>query len=146
MMTMLEIRYARKEDGAAIKALDQLSPKHSLLGWQHFRTLLAIEPATGVVIGILFWDSYQQTLHAEVLFVHPDYRRRGIATRLLACFEAVAQNYGLRRVDLYADAPKLVEFYQKRGYRIAPEKSNAVRMVKPVSPEHYTFCTRRKTT
>ncbi|PSR16989.1 hypothetical protein C8255_14935 [filamentous cyanobacterium CCP3] len=66
------------------------------------------------VVGFGFIDSDSQL---QGLYVHPDYGRRGIGTKLLAALEQAAIAMGLKH--LQADASLNAEgFYRKQGFDI----------------------------
>lgn len=68
----------------------------------------------GQVVGFGFIDSDSQL---QGLYVHPDYSRRGIGTKLLAALEQAAMAMGLNH--LQADVSLNAEgFYRQQGFEI----------------------------
>jgi ribosomal protein S18 acetylase RimI-like enzyme len=59
-----------------------------------------------------------QTAHLALLAVHPQWRKRGLGSRLLAWLEKCADTAGIGRIAVEArcDNPAAIAFYQKRGY------------------------------
>lgn len=63
------------------------------------------------------------TAELKRFYVEPDFRRRGIAARLLAYLELAAMERGASSVKLEAgtEQPEAVAFYQKNGYTPIPK-------------------------
>jgi ribosomal protein S18 acetylase RimI-like enzyme len=59
-----------------------------------------------------------RTAHLALLAVHPEYRRQGVAARLLAWLEKCADTAGIERIGVEArsDNPTAIAFYQRHGY------------------------------
>lgn len=73
--------------------------------------------------------------------VLPDYRRQGIATRLLEAVHELAVDEGCERSELevnVANAPA-IELYKKCGYEIAGKRVNFYRRTRYPSRDAYTM-------
>ena len=114
------IRDARREDAPAIVALiAALAEFESLPGpdadaaarlvehgfgaRRHFESLVA-EADGAIVAYAIFFTTYstfrmRPTLFLEDIFVHPDVRRRGIATKLMETLRALATERGCGRFE-----------------------------------------------
>ena len=58
------------------------------------------------------WDG-----HLDMLYVHPDFQRSGVASRLLRPLEASAEAHGL--VRLFTEASTAAKpFFERRGFRV----------------------------
>lgn len=59
------------------------------------------------------------TCEVKRMWTHPDYRRRGLAARVLTDLEARASKAGYRRLILETGPrqPEAIAFYENRGYR-----------------------------
>lgn len=88
------------------------------------------------------------TTEAEVkrMFVHPDYRKQGIAARVLNALEGWAAELGFSSCILETGKkqPEAVALYQKVGYHITPNYGqyigvdNSICMIKPLTAKHQT--------
>ena len=58
---------------------------------------VAVDPATGYGVGFLAYRDSQGVLSIIVISTHPDYRRRGVAKRLML---ALAADHPEHRIDL----------------------------------------------
>jgi len=114
------VRDARREDAPAIVALiAALAEFESLPGpdadaaarlvehgfgaRRHFESLVA-EADGAIVAYAIFFTTYstfrmRPTLFLEDIFVHPDVRRRGIATKLMETLRALATERGCGRFE-----------------------------------------------
>lgn len=102
--------------------------------------VVAYRNATPVACGAI--KSFSETA-AEVkrMFVHPDYRKQGIAARILTELEnwAAELNFNECVLETGKKQPEAIALYQKVGYRIIPNYGqyigvdNSVCMTKPVS-------------
>ncbi|RBQ04880.1 GNAT family N-acetyltransferase [Pedobacter miscanthi] len=85
---------------------------------------------------------------AEVkrMFVHPDYRKQGIAAKIVTELENWANELGFTAIVLETGKkqPEAIALYQKIGYRITPNYGqyigvdNSVCMVKALNAKHPT--------
>lgn len=64
---------------------------------------------------------YRLSKYCEIdnMGVSPDYRSKGIGTRLMARFFEIARNRGFQKVyvNAYSDNVKAVEFYERSGFK-----------------------------
>jgi ribosomal protein S18 acetylase RimI-like enzyme len=59
-------------------------------------------------------------LSLDQLYVHPEYRRRGIGSLLVAGLRRAAQAQGISSIvllSLNADWPRTIGFYERQGFR-----------------------------
>jgi len=85
---------------------------------------------------------------AEVkrMYVHPDYRKRGIAAKIVTELENWATEIGFSATVLETGKkqPEAIALYQKIGYQITPNYGqyigvdNSVCMIKPLRAHHQT--------
>jgi [ribosomal protein S18]-alanine N-acetyltransferase len=122
------IQLARVEHAAAIALMSRQYIENGLgWSWNVHRVEAAIRSDAmnvalmherGDVIGFAIMQYGERTAHLALLAVHPDYRRRGLAGRLLSWLEKCADTAGIERVgvEARADNPVAIAFYQSRGY------------------------------
>jgi ribosomal-protein-alanine N-acetyltransferase len=72
----------------------------------------------GDLIGFGIMQYGDQTAHLALLGVCPQWRKRGLATRLLAWLEKCADTAGIARIAVEArcDNPVAIAFYEKQNY------------------------------
>ena len=73
-----------------------------------------------------FLDPAQDAAKIRAFFIHPQWARRGLGSRLLAHCEEAAQNAGFTRFEMAATLTG-VPLYLARGYRIVEETSVPLR-------------------
>jgi ribosomal protein S18 acetylase RimI-like enzyme len=104
--------------------------------------LLAVDPhglllaeSGGSVIGSLIasWDGWRASFYR--LAVHPDWRRRGIATALLRDGEHHLEALGALRLTAIVadDDPGALDFWRASGYRRQQHRVRYVRHLKDTS-------------
>lgn len=128
----ITIRPMRVEDLATVYQIDCLSfslpwPanafRYELMENQNSRLWVAELTAAdevGVVVGaIVVWLVVDEA-HIATLAVHPDYRRRGIATRLLKTALQESARLGMRSATLEVRAGNLAAqaLYQRFGFEV----------------------------
>lgn len=76
-----------------------------------------------IVGGIIAMPTRDGSWYINSLFVHPSYRKHGIATRLVSKIIRIA---GTKKIilDTFKDRPYLLDFYSKRGFRIKKSVRN----------------------
>lgn len=69
-----------------------------------------------------FRQKENDTVEIKRMFVHPDYRKKGIASAVLAELEiwAAEVNYTYTILETGKNQPEAINLYQKRGYTIIP--------------------------
>ncbi|MBF4506079.1 GNAT family N-acetyltransferase [Flavobacterium sp. JLP] len=85
-----------------------------------------------------FREKEPQTVEIKRMFVHPDYRKKGIASKVLDALEIWAGelNYPYKVLETGKKQPEAINLYQKLGYSIIPnyppyeEMENSVCMKK----------------
>ncbi|MBF4492055.1 GNAT family N-acetyltransferase [Flavobacterium sp. MR2016-29] len=85
-----------------------------------------------------FREKEPQTVEIKRMFVHPDYRKKGIASKVLDALEIWAGelNYPYTVLETGKKQPEAINLYQKLGYSIIPnyppyeEMENSVCMKK----------------
>jgi GNAT superfamily N-acetyltransferase len=83
-------------------------------GWSKRRTLFGSDHGPGREDALL--DPSKDAAKIRAFFVHPDYARRGIGTRLLEASEQAARDAGFTRFEMGATLTG-VPLYRARGYR-----------------------------
>jgi GNAT superfamily N-acetyltransferase len=71
--------------------------------------------AGGRVIGFATWLGTGEVTEIEDLFVHPDWMRRGVGRALVRDLIALAQQRGVRRVEVTGN-PHARAFYERVGF------------------------------
>ena len=108
-------------------ATDSIGPLRSLLALDPQALLVA--DARGETIGSLIaaWNGWRGSFYR--LVVHPDHRRRGLATRLVRAGESRLRNRGAVRLDAIVAANDLaaMTFWGALGYELQRDRSRFVR-------------------
>jgi GNAT superfamily N-acetyltransferase len=81
----------------------------------------------GKLVGVMGFQPVKDVTLIRHAYVLPDYQRRGIGTRLLDHLRQMTKTKGLL-VGTWADATWAIEFYQKRGFRLMPNKDELLNM------------------
>jgi putative acetyltransferase len=75
---------------------------------------------------IVGWADLEPSGHIDMLYVHPSYQSKGVASELLATIEAEARTQGLQRV--FAEASITAKpFFERRGFRLVATQDVEVR-------------------
>jgi GNAT superfamily N-acetyltransferase len=82
-------------------------------GWSRRRTLYGGDQTKSGEEALL--DPASEAAKVRAFFVHPDFARRGVGSRILEACLAAARAAGFRRVELAATLPG-VPFYAARGF------------------------------
>jgi GNAT superfamily N-acetyltransferase len=90
-------------------------------GWSKRKTLYGGDQAKTEADPLL--DPAHDAARVRAFYVHPDWARRGIGTRIIRACEAAAQEAGFTRMELGATLPG-EPFYAAMGYR-AGERTEA---------------------
>lgn len=69
-----------------------------------------------------FREKQKDTVEIKRMFVHPDFRKRGIASQVLAELERWAKeiDYSYTILETGKNQPEAISLYQKLGYTIIP--------------------------
>jgi GNAT superfamily N-acetyltransferase len=107
-------------------------------GWSKRKTLFGGDQLKSPVDPLL--DAARDAARIRAFFVHPEFARRGIGSRMIELCEAAARGAGFARMELVATLPG-EPLYAARGYRVVerfevrlPENVNVpvARMTKPL--------------
>jgi GNAT superfamily N-acetyltransferase len=82
-------------------------------GWSRRRTLFGSDARAGRDATEL--DPARDAAKIRAFFIHPDFARRGLGTRLLAHCEREAAAFGFHRLEMMATLPG-IRLYEARGY------------------------------
>jgi GNAT superfamily N-acetyltransferase len=82
-------------------------------GWSKRRTLFGSDHCAGREDALL--DPQRDAAKIRAFFVHPDWARRGVGSRILEVCEAAAATAGFRRLEMGATLTG-VPLYSARGY------------------------------
>jgi ribosomal protein S18 acetylase RimI-like enzyme len=128
MTRLPTIRLALTVDAPAIARMSRLYIEQGL-GWSwnvpRIEAAIRCESINVAVIrerndlaGFGIMQYGDQTAHLALLAVHPQSRKRGLGTGLLAWLEKCADTAGIGRIAVEArcDNPAAIAFYQKHGY------------------------------
>ena len=122
------LRPAYRSDVPALAELEELCFRGDRLSSRSFRRLAA-SPAAVVLVGekaarivgclVMLFRSGSRIGRIYSLAVHPEGRREGIASRIIAGGEALAADRGVStvRLEVREDNCGAMEFYRRRGYR-----------------------------
>ncbi len=83
-------------------------------GWSKRKTLFGADHCVGREDSLL--DPLKDAAKIRAFFVHPEYARRGIGTRVLEACESAATAAGFKRFEMGATLTG-VALYKARGYR-----------------------------
>ena len=72
----------------------------------------------GNIIAGLIGGTYWGWMYVDILWVHGDYRKKGIGTKLLSAAEDEAIKRGCHHVHLDTMSWQAPEFYKKHGYEV----------------------------
>ena len=105
-----EIKYIRE-------SLNQYNNKH--VGEDGHTPLNIIEhDEDGNSIGGILGGTYWGWMYVDILWVHENYRKKGIGSRLLREAEQEAVRRGCHHVHLDTMSWQAPEFYKKHGYEV----------------------------
>ena len=89
------------------------------------------DPEGTVIAGISGW-AWGGVLRIQYLWVHEDWRRQHLGTRLLQAAEEEGSRRGCRQVSLDTYSFQALSFYQKLGYEVFGMLNND-----PIGHQHY---------
>ena len=73
---------------------------------------------SGNIIGGILGGTYWGWMYVDILWVHEDYRQRGIGSLLLRAAEEEAARRGCHHVHLDTMSWQAPDFYKKHGYEV----------------------------
>ncbi|MGE3319480.1 MAG: GNAT family N-acetyltransferase [Candidatus Berkiella sp.] len=68
-----------------------------------------------VVGGALVWE-HSDALYIDVLWLHKNYRKKGIGTKIISMIDTVAIDKGISKIFVDTYEFQAQEFYQKHGF------------------------------
>ena len=95
-------------------------PEEELLREMQSMTFFGWEEA-GKLIGVMGFQPVKDVTLIRHSYVLPGYQQKGIGTKLLKHMRQIIKT-GSLRVGTWADASWAIKFYQKRGFRLMPDK------------------------
>lgn len=124
----MEVRIARaeREDALEFYRLEsrcfetEVDDMDTLYYWtpllEHMYCLKAVESGARIIGGAVSMPTFDESWYVNSLFVDPEYRKRGIARRLM---DDVIATAGRREMvlDVKTDRPHLLKFYGSLGFR-----------------------------
>lgn len=100
--------------------LSEFNAAHT--GDSFYRPLVLVaRNVQAAIVGGLLGDIYWEALAINILWVHEDWRGRGLGAALVACAENEARAAGCRFVHVDTMAYQAPGFYQKLGYVVFGE-------------------------
>jgi ribosomal protein S18 acetylase RimI-like enzyme len=109
--TEADLLDGQRTDAAAVQALIDDPATH---------VLLAEDGAGGALVGsVTVTEDGADAVHVGMFAVRPTAQGRGIGRALLEQAETLGRNLGrqLARMDVLAQRPELIAWYERRGYR-----------------------------
>lgn len=112
----LELEQVLKADGVYYLPLDKRDIFKKKI--EHDPESILIAEEEGKIIGTVFiiYDPWNAFIYH--LDVHPDYRKKGVGTKLMEKAEEILKKRGMARPTLFVeeDNAKVIDFYKKRGW------------------------------
>lgn len=98
---------------------NQISPAHKEVRKTGKQALdIALYDKDGRLVGGLMADTYWNWLDIDNLWLHEDYRKQGLGSKLLETAEKEARQRGCHRAVLSTFSFQARGFYEKQGYRV----------------------------
>ena len=112
-----QLRSAIKKE---IKAFNnELSPAHKESRTTGPQALdIVLHDSEGRLVGGLMADMYWNWLDIDNLWLHEDYRKQGLGSKLLKTAEKEARRQGCRRAVISTFSFQARGFYKKHGYQV----------------------------
>lgn len=123
----LTIRPQTAEDCTELRSLETKVFECEVLSLRSFRrfthspsiaSVVAREDKSIIGYATVFFRKHCQTSRVYSIAVHPDSQGQGIGCKLLKVCEEISRERGSEflRLEVKADNPTAIAFYQKRGY------------------------------
>lgn len=80
----------------------------------------------GKIVGVIGFQPIKDMTLIRHAYVLPNYQRKGIGTSLLNHLREMTKTKHLL-IGTWADASLAIEFYQKRGFKLVPDKDRLLR-------------------
>ena len=111
----MEIRKCRHDDIPSVMKIESLSFKYpypSSIFYNYLNRNFYVAEEDGKVVGYAIGDARRHLIVS--IAVHPDYRRRGIGTKLM---ESILKNmHGYAILQVRASNNEAIKFYKKLGF------------------------------
>ena len=111
----MEIRKCRQDDIPSVIKIESLSFKYpypSSIFYNYLNRNFYVAEEDGKVVGYAIGDARRHLIVS--IAVHPDYRRRGIGTKLM---ESILKNmHGYAILQVRASNNEAIKFYKKLGF------------------------------
>jgi len=126
------IREAKNEDLSNLDEIEKLSfdqpYSRSILAWLIFDPEVKVFVAEykGMIVGYAAGITYNEEGHVISIAVHPNFRRKGIATALLAQLIEFLKKKSVKKIILEVSIDNLpaLNFYRKMGFKISRKLRN----------------------
>ena len=80
----------------------------------------------GTIVGVMGFQRVKDVTLVRHAYVLPDYQRKGIGTKLVNHLKQITKTERLL-VGTWADAIWAIQFYQKHGFRLMPDKDELLK-------------------
>ena len=112
-----------REPYMSIEELHHEMEKITFFGWDE----------GGGIVAVIGYQPVENVTLVRHVYVLPDYQRQGIGTRLLNHMKVMTKTEHLL-VGTWANATWAIQFYQKHGFKLMPNKDELLREFWDVPP------------